>query len=204
MNLKTLGVIALACVLSAGAGFQAANVRAAAEKTHYERDEGDLDLTRDQLINEINGLTDRYKEIARNIDVPNENDQTRKAREKAIGEALKPLQLDLYVLLLQAHALSLDTLVDKGGPGIEFFVWQKLLIDGLGAKSDDLKKFAAQADVGYGGLMLGYAIATAAKVTPSEVFTHKADNAASWLAAMQKYNLTFTDVFGVLKDALQE
>jgi len=180
-------------------GFYGANVRAAGEQTHYQRDEGDMDLTRDALINEINGLADSYKQIAQDVKGA-ETDEEREAREKRIEAAIQPLQLDLYTLLLQAHALSLDTAVDKGGAPVEAFLRDKLLIEGLGATAADLTKFGKQADLGYGGLMLGYAIAKAAKVAPAEVFTNKTDNALSWLGVMHKRNLTVTDIIGVLDE----
>ena len=203
MRIRTLIAVALVALLSGGLGYYTATVRAADETTHYQRDEGDMDLTRDDLLDQIRVVTEKYKEIAQAVDPANENDDTRKAREEQINKIMEPLQLDMYALLLQAHLLSIDTIVDKGGAPTEAFIRDKLLIEGLGATKEDVAKYQKQADVGYAGLIIGYAIAKAGKIQVSEVFARKADSAQSWLRVMNKHNVVAADIFNVLETAFQ-
>ena len=201
MRFKTLITVVLACGLSAGAGYYAANVRAADETSNYERDEGDMDLIRDDLLDQIRVVAEKYKEIAQNVDPANQNDDANKAREEQINKILQPLQLDLYGLLLQTHMLVLDTIADKSGEAFLNVAREKVLIEHLGAKKEDVAKYQKEADLGFGGMIIGYAIAKAGNVAPSEVFTQKTDSAQSWLQVMKKHNLVFTDLVTVLDGA---
>jgi len=175
-------------------------VGAANETSHYDRDAADLHRTRDALVQELNSVVETYKQIAQRVDPAADGDDARQAREAEINAALQLFSTDLQTLPLYAHLLTLDVLIDKGGELHEQFIRQRLLIEGFGAKAEDLDRHERDASVGMGGLVIGYALAKASAIPPEDVFADKTPE-VTWLDLMKKRGQTLATLQPVLEAA---
>ncbi len=187
MNPKLMAAFALVAGLSALGGFWGARSLHADEKaSHYAADSADLDRTRSYLRGDLDAAVESIRMIA--ADVTPENAEAKKAeREKALAEAMKPLQEDAYVLLVQGHLLCLDHIADTGGEPAQQFV-QQSLYNRLGLAADEVARRREQTGLGHGGLLIGYLIAAASKTPADDIFKLKKEHA--WPEIMRVKNVS--------------
>lgn len=167
---------------------------AAAAPTNFERDSAEMDRTTEMLVNRIRGMNDTLKKLAAEV-TPELLTDKEKKRDRKIQDTLAPLLEDTQVLFIQTYMLAVDSAMDKGGADTQ------AAFAGHFAKKLEvpLNEFIGRQDkheLGVGGVLLGYAIAKAAKVAPDEIFTNKMDN-KSWVEVMRARQVTVTQLQGV-------
>jgi hypothetical protein len=198
MRGRTWIAFGLAVGLSASVGFAGARaMAAAAAKPHFEADAAEMDATQRYLQGQVAAAVEKMKKTAGETTAEN-SEANKKEREDAINAALKPLQDDSTVLLLQAHFLAIDSIADKTGEPAEQFIQQNIY-DKLGIAAADVAKRRESSGLGHGGMLLGYLIAKVSKAPADEVFNAKQEN-RSWPEVMKLKNVTPTQVFQALEN----
>ena len=186
----------LITVVLLGAGYGVGRVsQAATDSKNYDRDAAEMDRTQEVLITRVRGINDKLKSIAKSV-TADKLDDPNKEREKEIGKTLEPFFQDSQVLFIQTFLLAIDNAVDTGGAPTEGAM--------LGAMSKqldvpiaDISAREEKTQLGLGGVVLGYAIAKAAKVPADEIFANKADN-RSWPDVMRFRQVTLPQIQMVL------
>jgi hypothetical protein len=174
--------------------------QAATDSKNYDRDAAEMDRTQEVLITRVRGINDKLKSIAKSV-TAEKIDDPNKDREKEIGKTLEPFFQDAQVLFIQTFLLSLDNAIDTGGAPVE-----GTLLGAMSKQLDvpitELSSREEKSQLGLGGVVLGYAIAKAAKVAPDEIFANKADN-RSWPEVMRFRQVTLPQVQMVLESKPQ-
>lgn len=184
-------------------GFQAAQRPALAdEKTaHYDLDVVEMDRTTTTLTDRINALNLALKQVAKKVTAANLDDPDKNFEKQLQAEFEKvvtPLLEDATLLLVQTFLLALDNAADTGGAAIEAAILGEMT-KRTGIPAADLKARTEKERLGIGGVVLGYAIAKAAKVSPDEIFANKADS-KSWPEVMRARQITFAQLQAVLDE----
>ena len=200
MKNRTLVAFALAVCVSGGAGFAGAQALQAAEKkTHFEADADELTRTENLLKAHITTASSTMKQIAQETKA-DDIEAKKQEREQALNAALKPLQDDTLVMLIQAHLLSIDSVADKTGEPAEQFI-HEFVYKKLNLEPAEVAKRREATGLGHGGLILGYLTAKVAKLPADQIFTAK--EGRSWPEVMRAHKVSVSDVVQVLQDPQQ-
>jgi hypothetical protein len=189
MNLKKPCRTALIVLALCGSAFLGARTLAQeAAPSNYDRDAAEFDRTRDAVSARLTAMAEALKQSARDATPQKDAEEDKKERNARIEKALQSFFQDTYVLALQTHLLTLDSMVDHGGAAVEGAV--------LGTFAARLKVPIAElvdrrekSGLGLGGVALGYAIARAAEVPADEIFTNK-QGSRTWLDIMSSRQVT--------------
>jgi hypothetical protein len=176
----------LAAVVAGAGGFFGGRALGAAEKkTNFDADAAEMTRTQTAMQATIATAVNNLKDVARGATLATA--ETNKAqREQAINEALKPVQEELFLLMLQTHLLCADNMADDSPEQVRPFLQTVYDKSGVGAAEVDARQAAT--GLGHGGLLMGYRIAKETGKTPDEIFTQKKDK--SWSEVLRLNNVT--------------
>lgn len=195
MDLRSVawcGAVALAALIGIAGGRA---LEAADKRSHYEADSRELTLIEDMARRDLATTAGTLRRIA--LDCTAENfEPTRVARDKAIEDAIRPIQDDAALLYLQAHLLSLSQVADKSGEPAEQFL-QQAIYDKLQVSKEDVTARREKTGLGHGGLILGYVVAKLAKATPDEIFGEKKDR--SWAELLRSRNISPAQILSAVR-----
>lgn len=183
-------------VLAASLGVAGGRALEAADKlSNYESDSRELTLTEEMGRRDLATAAGMLRRIAQQSTADN-FEPTRVAREKAIEEALRPIQEDAALMLIQAHLLSLSEVADKSGEPAEEFL-QKGIYDKLQVTKEDMAARKEKTGLGHGGLILGYVVAKIAKAPADEIFAEKKDR--SWAELLRSRNISAAQILTAIR-----
>jgi hypothetical protein len=189
----------LAAALCLSAFLGARSVAQEAATSNFAKDVVEFDRTRDQVAANFVAKVDTLKQIAREVGPEEKGDGDKKELDQRIGVTLQGLFQETYALALQTHLLSLDNAVDKGGAAAEGPMLG-MLATKFKVPIAEIVDRREKSGLGLGGVMLGYAIALAAKVPADEIFTNKQGN-RSWMDVMADRQVTLQQLTAVFEDA---
>lgn len=197
LNRNTFVAFALAVGLSGAAGFFSACALGAAEKpAGFEQDSRELTLTEEMARRDLAAAVGALRRIAGEATAKNfEADKAR--REREFEAALKPLQDDSVLLLLQAHLLSLTRVADEAGDAAEQQL-QQAIYDRLKVPAAEVAKRKETTGLGHGSLILGYLTAKVARMPAEEVFAEKKNK--SWAELLRAHNLSASEIFAAVQN----
>lgn len=172
MRTTRLLTLSLALATAAGGGFLGGTAWSSIQKKpSFQADAGELDRTELFLRGQLTTAIGTMKQVASDTTAENA-EPTKKEREQAIAGALRPLQEDVLVLMMQAHLLGVDSIADKTGEPAEQFL-QQTLYDRIPVAADEVAARREKTGLGHGGLLMGYVVARIAKVPADDVFAQK-------------------------------
>lgn len=185
-----------AVVLAALVGVAGGRALEAADKrSNYEADSRELTLTEEMARRDLATAAGAIRKIAQESTAEN-YEPTRVAREKAIEEAVRPIQEDAALMLLQAHLLSLSQVADKSGEPAEQFL-QQAIYDKLQVTREDVAARREKTGLGHGGLILGYVVAKLAKAPADEIFAEKKER--SWAELLRSRNISTAQILSAVR-----
>ncbi len=197
MNRNTIVAFTLAIGLSGAAGFFGACALGAAEKpAGFEKDSRELTLTEEMARRDLAVAVGELRRIAQET-TPENFEPGKARREQAFETALKPLQEDSGLLLLQAHLLSLTHVAEEAGAPAEQHL-QQAIYDRLQVPAAEVAKRKEATGLGHGGLILGYLTAKVAKLSPEEVFAEK--KSKSWAELLRAHNISASELFAAVQN----
>jgi len=182
----------LLVLLAAAAGYAGGRAGyASAPASNYDMDAAEMDRTQENIIARVRAMNEQLKAMAKEVTLKNIDDPE-KVREKKIGESIQPIVMDAQILFTQTFLLTLDNVIETGGQEAEVGILA-MLSKQLDVPIRELAGRTEKANLGIGGVALGYAIAKAAKLPPDEIFANKADN-KSWPEVMRARQVSLAQV----------
>jgi hypothetical protein len=160
----------LAAALCFSAFLGARSVAQELAASNFAKDVTEFDRTRDQVAASFVARADTLKQIAREVAPEQKGEGEKKELDRRIETTLQGVFQDTYALALQTHLLALDHAVDKGGAAAEGPMLG-MLATKFKVPIAEIVDRREKTGLGLGGVMLGYAIAVAAKVPADEIFT---------------------------------
>jgi len=166
--------------------------------SNYARDVAEFDRTRDQVAANYVAKLDTLKQLAREVAPDEKGEGGKKELDRRIEMTIQGIFQDTYALALQTHLLALDHTVDKGGAATEGPVLG-MLATKFKVPIAELVDRREKTGLGLGGVMLGYAIAVAAKVPADEIFTNK-QGSRTWMDVMALRQVTLQQLTAVFEE----
>lgn len=192
MRHRMMLIAALSVGLAGAAGFCGGRAVGAAQAANqYDASVGEMLRTESYLRGHLTNAVNAYQRIAGEANLQN-LDERKAERERAIQQAIQPLQEDLIILSLHAHLMVLDRAIDESGGLLEQFLQEKLLTP-LGYPADEVAARRRETKLSFGNLALGFVIANAANTGSAELFQSKGER--SWAQVMRERGVTIGQIF---------
>jgi hypothetical protein len=164
-------------ILAGAAGFAGGRALSATEGgSHFQAGSRELDRSEAAIRRSLFEAGETIKAVSRSVTLANA-EATKVEREGAMGAAIRPVQEDALLLLLQGHLLAIDNIADEGGAPAELFL-QQVVYENLQVEAEEVARRRADTGLSHGGLILGYLTARVAGTTPDQIFSAKKDQ--SW------------------------
>jgi len=187
-NKGLFGGILLAIVVAGAGGFVGGHALGAAEKkSNFDADAAEMVKTQAAMQITLATAVNNLKDVARATTLANA-EPNKAQREKAITDALKPLQEEMFLLMLHAHLLSADSMADENPEALRPLLQTVYQKAGVGLAEVDARQTAT--GLGHGSLIMGYQIAKETGKTPDQIFDLKKDK--SWAEVLRLTNINVT------------
>jgi hypothetical protein len=183
---KLIGGVALAVVVAGAGGFFGGHALGAAEKNaNFTADAAEMTRTQSAIHVTLANAVNNLKDVAKGATLATAETQ-KTQREQAINEALRPVQEELFLLMLQTHLLCADNMADESPEQLRPFL--QSVYDKSGVSAAEVEARQTATGLGHGSLLMGYRIAKESGKTPDEVFALKKDK--SWAEVLRLTNVS--------------
>lgn len=196
LHRRWLGITLTAVLAAGAAGFAGGRALSADERGgHFQAGSRELDRTEASIRRSLFEAGETIKGISRKVTLLNA-EATKQERERAMEAAIRPVQEDLYLVLLQGHLLAIDNLADEGGPLAEAFL-QQVVYATLEVEEEEVARRQEESGLSHGGLILAYLAARVSRTPADEIF--EAKQAQSWAELLRERKISVVDIVNLLE-----